>query len=324
MIGDIGVGIVWLAVLLLRAVRVQTSPLSDFELQRRVGMGDQKAKQKLTERRWLSDELVLKKLLVDILLIIAVSLTLLRLGWWLGVLAAIILVIALRALAARRSLQRLTRQLWSFGEPSLQQLVVKLHLVLRWLHAAPDHHSAVPQFASRDEFIESLHHDTSLPQEERSQLLKLLAAPQVLVRDTMTPLRKLVTLAADDTLGPLLLDRLHKEERGVFPVMAADGKPAGLLFMNDALRLMRQVPSVAEAMRPDVGYLPASMPLSIAFRVAAARHQPLYLVVDASAKIVGSVTLEQMSNHLLGRTLHKVDGDFFDHQAVSAMSSKPQ
>ena len=136
----------------------------------------------------------------------------------------------------------------------------------------------------------------------------------------MTPRNQIESVRASETLGPIVLDRLHKTGHSRFPVIKTDlDSVVGTLFLHDLVPLNPRLKRVADAMKPQVLYVHKDKTLDHALQAFLRTKHHVFLVVDASGATVGLVTIEDILQQLIGRKLV----DEFDHYARSAGRCQP-
>jgi CBS domain containing-hemolysin-like protein len=167
----------------------------------------------------------------------------------------------------------------------------------------------------RDDFIElvekqKFQDDNRLSEEELEIVRRALNFDEFRVRDVLTPRKKVPTIQANDTIGPILIDELHKT--GQSYVLVKD-KPKGMVVGTlafDRLNLNSQG-HVRDVMDETVYYLHENDSLSEALHAFFVTNHPLFIVVNSSEEFVGIISVEDVIRHLMGH----VPGDDFDQYA---------
>jgi CBS domain containing-hemolysin-like protein len=141
------------------------------------------------------------------------------------------------------------------------------------------------------------------------------------VADLLTPRKKIKTVMADDTVGPILIDEVHKS--GESSVLVRESKKGPVIGSLPLSRLnLNSQGKVGELMDSTVYYLHENDSLSDALQAFFATNHPLFVVVNSFEEYVGIITIESIIKHLLGH----VPGDEFDQYtnlaAVSARHPK--
>lgn len=141
--------------------------------------------------------------------------------------------------------------------------------------------------------------------DEARMLRKVLVFSEKKIRDIMTPRRMVRLVAADDELGPVLLDELHKAGHSRFPVVgAADKEPqfVGTLFIRD-LAVQKKVRKVSELMSPDVLYIHEEESVDKALRAFLKTRHHLFVVVNNFQEFVGVLSIEDALEEVIGKEI---------------------
>ncbi|MEK7603239.1 MAG: CBS domain-containing protein, partial [Patescibacteria group bacterium] len=139
-----------------------------------------------------------------------------------------------------------------------------------------------------------------------------------LVRDRLVPRRVVKTVSADENIGPLLMDELHKSGHSRFPVF--EGKKdniTGTLYMKDLVK-SKHGGTVAKAMRSDVCYIHEEQPLFEALQAVLKTHHHLMVVVNSFEEYVGVISLEDVLEELIGQPIIDEFDQYHDLRAVAA------
>lgn len=144
------------------------------------------------------------------------------------------------------------------------------------------------------------------------------------VRDVLVPRRQVKTVLRHDTVGPVLIDELHKNAQGYALVR---NEPKGdfvgvLAFKGLGIESRGEV---QDLMNRGVSYVHENDPLSQALHTFFATHQPLFVVVNSFEEYVGVITIEGILRQLLGAVSgeESLEG-YLDAGAVAARHPKPQ
>lgn len=138
------------------------------------------------------------------------------------------------------------------------------------------------------------------------------------VLDILTPRRVVKVVSANDTIGPLLLDDLHKSGHSRFPVY--DGKHdniVGVLFLKQAVRA-KAGGSIEKVMTGQVCYVHEQQPLTEALQAILKTHQQLFVVVNSFEEYVGIVTIEDIMEAIVGKQIVDEFDEYEDLRAVAA------
>ena len=167
----------------------------------------------------------------------------------------------------------------------------------------------------RDDLIELIERqqrqsDNRLTDEELEIVKRALSFDDYKVRDVLTPRQGVKTLLAADTIGPVLIDDLHKSAQGYALVK---DKPKGdvvgsLDFKQLSLHSSGQVKDVMQA---TVYYLHENDSLSEALHAFFVTNHPFFVVLNSFEEFLGILTIEDVLKQLLGH----VPGEDFDQYA---------
>lgn len=152
--------------------------------------------------------------------------------------------------------------------------------------------------------------DNRVSHEELEIAKRALSFDEYKVGDALTPRKRIKTVLADDTVGPILIDELHKGHEDFAIVRETKKGPAiGSLDIN---RLgIESKGTVRDVMRPTVYYVHENDSLSEALHAFFVTNHPLFIVVNSFEEYVGVITVENMLRQLLGH----LPGDDFDQYA---------
>ncbi|HVA11064.1 MAG TPA: CBS domain-containing protein [Candidatus Dormibacteraeota bacterium] len=253
----------------------------------------------------------------------ALSLILLarQLPVWLGVLiVGPLLWIVFSLLPASRS-TRFGIALTRLATPLIAWLLNLLHPLLSrggdfvQLHFAAPKHTGLYE---RDDLLQLIKHQQSLPdsrisREELEIVERALNFDSYKVCNVLAPRNHVKTVLADDVIGPVLIDELHKNGQDYVLVRESKKGPfvGTLAFSKLSIKSSGQV---RDFMDTTVYYLHENDPLSEALHAFIVTNHPLFVVVDSYEEYVGIVSVEHILNKLLGH----IPGDDFDQYTDSA------
>lgn len=149
--------------------------------------------------------------------------------------------------------------------------------------------------------------DNRLTEEELEITRRALSFSDHKVSSVMTSRKKVKTALATDTIGPVLIDELHKSGQGYMLVReSTKGDLVGTLaFKHVGLQSSGQVRNV---MDKQVNYIHENDSLGQALHAFFKTNSPLLMVVNSSEEYVGIITIEAVLQQLMGH----VPGDDFD------------
>jgi CBS domain containing-hemolysin-like protein len=152
--------------------------------------------------------------------------------------------------------------------------------------------------------------DSRLTDEELEIVKHALGFGDHKVADVMTPRKLIKTVLAGDTIGPILIDEVHKSGQGHVLVRESRKGPfvGTLAFKQLDLQSTGLVKDVMEAA---IHYLHENDPLNQALHAFFVTNCSLFVVVNSFEEYVGILTIENVLHQLLGH----VPGDDFDQYA---------
>lgn len=221
-----------------------------------------------------------------------------------------------------RSAQRLA--------PGLAWIIERLYPLLNRLgrlaqkHRNFTFHSGLYQ---KEDLVELLDRQVGQPDNritsyELGIIKSALSFSDKLIREVMTPKRVIKTVKAEDTIGPLLMDELHKSGFSRFPVVGE--KPdeiVGVLYMKD-LVTAKEGGSVKALMKKPVYYVNEEKPLQHALQAFLRTKRHLFVVVNSFEEVVGVITIEDVLEQVLGKQIVDEFDKYEDLRAVAALEAK--
>lgn len=317
-------GVLALATAGLKSLHFRTNELSDFELNRRVKAGDEEAKAEATFRdmRPLLD--ALRRVGVLVLTIVIVIILASRYNFVLAIIFALLWLFVVELLSSQPWLVRLADQISIKYEPQLQKAAYTLRPVLKWLADSRVLGStASPAFYSKEELLQEVEHDHSvLDRDEKLLIKQALAYQDILVRDIMTPRSVLTTVEEDDTVGPVLLDRLHKSGHSRFPVIHEDlDHVVGVLYMHELVPLDPKVKKVGDIMNRKVFYVHQDKKLDHVLQAFLRTKHHLFMVVNEFEEVMGVVSIEDVLETIIGRKIVDEFDRYEDLRAVAKLAA---
>jgi CBS domain containing-hemolysin-like protein len=197
---------------------------------------------------------------------------------------------------------------WLNGVTQSLQAVLE-RVVMRWAGALTFLQFLAPQaaeqrvaVASRDEFAHLVQSNTHAFTE--SDKLRVLAAMQfgsLKISDAMVPRDKIATVDVGETVGPVLLDRLHKDGHKIFAAVKKDlDHMQGWVYMSDLTSGHPDLKKVKDAVRATVHHVPAGAPLAEVFAASLQSGRQLFIVSDENGNISGLISLRDALAKLLG------------------------
>ncbi|MCA9331183.1 CBS domain-containing protein [Candidatus Saccharibacteria bacterium] len=141
------------------------------------------------------------------------------------------------------------------------------------------------------------------------------------VGDVMVPRRIVTMVSVSDSIGPVLMDELHKSGHSRFPVY--DGKPeniVGTLYLRE-LAVGREHGPVRDHMQKAVYYVHEDQSLHDAFQAILKTHHQLFIVVNSFEEYVGIITMEDVLETMIGKLIVDEFDRYDDLRAVAARAA---
>jgi CBS domain containing-hemolysin-like protein len=294
------------AIALIRGFQFAPSELSEFELARRADEGDGTAAYELYRRPLLPTLSGLRSFKIVLLTSLLATLLVATHEWWIGLLLLLAIWLATELTIAKGWLASAAHGLQRFLEPRTITTVRHASGVLK--HFAP-HHAALRAQAigSREELLEVIARDTKfLTATEKARMQSALAFDGLKVADSMIERDKIATVDVKETVGPVLLDRLHKDGHRIFVAVKKDlDHIQGLLYMSDATSGHPEIKTVADAVRPLAHRMPQDAPLSDVLSAALLTGKQMFIVVDEKGDVRGLITLADVLARLNGSPVQR-------------------
>lgn len=318
-------GVLALATAGLKSLHFAASELTDFELERRLKTGDPDARAEATfrEMRPLLD--ALRRLTVLVLTIVLVIVLASAYNFFLAIIFALIWLFVVELLSSQVWLVRLAESLSLKYEPQMQKAAHALRPVLKLLADSRVLGGGTAQatFYSKDELLQEIEGDAHVLDKDEKLLIKqALVYQDVLVRDIMIPRSVLTTVEEDDTIGPLLLDRLHKSGHSRFPVIHEDlDHVVGVLYMHELVPLDPKAKKVSDAMSRKVYYVHQDKKLDHVLQAFLRTKHHLFMVVNEFEEVMGVVSIEDVLETIIGRKIVDEFDQYEDLRAVAKLAA---
>jgi CBS domain containing-hemolysin-like protein len=140
------------------------------------------------------------------------------------------------------------------------------------------------------------------------------------VRDFMTPRRVVKRIAANDEVGPILIDELHKSGHSRFPVYDDKNVESfiGVLFLRDLVDVRSGGP-VEQFMKRTVSYVHEEESLYYALHIILQTNHQLLVVVNTFEEFIGVISTEDIIEEIIGAEI--VD-EFDQHDNLRAVAAR--
>lgn len=143
-----------------------------------------------------------------------------------------------------------------------------------------------------------------------------------LVRDHLTPRRVVKVVPIREAIGPILMTELHDSGHSRFPVF--DGKKdniIGTLYLRDLVNA-KSIGKVSDVMKKDVCYVHEEQSLYDAMQAILKTRHHLLVVVNSFEEYVGIITMEDVLEQIIGKTILDEFDQYNDLRAVAARAAK--
>jgi CBS domain containing-hemolysin-like protein len=232
---------------------------------------------------------------------------------WMGLIAVVLLLWVVNSWLPSSRVTHAGVRLTSLVTPLIVWLLSHLHRPL-------SRGTGIVQKAYFLEMLEQQQHqpDSRLTDEEIEITKRALHFSDYKVSDILIPRKKVKTALASDTIGPVLIDELHKNGQGYMLVReSAKGSKSDFVGMLAFKRLsLRSTGQVKNVMDKEIYYLHADDSLSQALHAFFNTNCPLFVVVDSAEDYVGIISIDNILRQLLG---HVPGEDFEAYHDVAAV-----
>lgn len=142
-----------------------------------------------------------------------------------------------------------------------------------------------------------------------------------IIRDVMTPRRMMRTVAAEETIGPVLMGELHDSGFSRFPV-TGDGPDdiIGTLLIKDLVG-KKSGGLVKSVMTSAVYYVNEERPLVHVLEAFLKTKHHVFIVVNSFAEVVGLITIEDVLEQVIGRRIVDEFDKYDDLRAVAELQA---
>jgi CBS domain containing-hemolysin-like protein len=245
---------------------------------------------------------------------------------WMSFIAVVVLLWVVNSWLPASRVTRIGAHLASAVTPVIVWLLNLLHRplsrsteMLQRRYTAPAHTGLF----EREDLLALIEHqqhqpDNRVGEEELEIARRALSFSNYKVSDVLTPRKQVKTALAGDTIGPVLIDELHKNGQGYLLVReSAKGDFIGLLaFKRLSIRSNGQVKN---AMDKEIYYLHENDQLDQALHAFFKTNCPLFVVVNSSEEYVGIITIDSILRQLLG---HVPGDDFENYHDLAAVATR--
>ena len=300
--------LVTLAVLLIvLGVQPKTSSHSQFELRRRSGLGDEKAKILLRQREFLRDIISLQRAVASLCLVILSVISVYLFNWAAGLVLSIIIALEIGAVARIGLWQKYSQQLYEKYEPLILTIIERHQVILSLIRSVSPVVGDSRVIESKEELLEMVAQSSgAISPSEKKLITNGMKFNDMKVEEIMTPRSMIESVPMNELLGPLVLDDLHKKGYSRFPVIDGDiDHVVGMLRIQDLLTIDRKSKShrAETVMSKEVYYIRENQTLQHALAAFLKTQHHLFIVVNEFRETVGLLSLEDVIESLLGQKI---------------------
>ena len=305
----------------IASIVVPNGTLGKFERQRRSAV---KIDVEVERELYYGDIVSLRHVLEALFLVVTTAFSVASFGWVIGIIIAVVIALEYGALARLKVVRsNMTKQYYKI-EPKLFDFIQHYPKVVKYIRIfTPESQEIV--LHSREELQHLIDSSVGVvSKDEKKLLLSAMSFQSLPVSDVMTPRSVIESINKEEVLGPLVLDDLHKKGYSRFPVIENDvDHVIGVLHLRDVLTLdasKKHATSRAEsAMEPRVFYIHEEQTLEHALNAFIKTHHHLFIVVNQYRETVGLLTLEDVTEALLGR---EIIDEFDEHEDLRSVAAR--
>jgi len=299
--------------------------LNHYELKRMARMGNKDAKIVYPIHE-LGHQLTVTLLIGNILANSALAVFLYAtMNAYLAIIVSTALIVVFGEILPMAYLKKYGLKLGAVASPVLKYIIIILGPVARPLSRLIDRlvGDDGPSIYSREELYKILEEhkiaETDIEEDEAQIVRHALSFGTKLVREIMTPRRMVLSVSADEPIGPILIDELHKSGHSRFPVY--NDKNAqnfiGILYLHDLVG-RKDGGTAKNLMHTEVYYVHEEQPLDYALRIFLKTNHHLLVVVNTFEEFVGVLSFEDVIEQILGKQIM----DEFDQHADLRLVAK--
>jgi metal transporter CNNM len=299
--------------------------LNHYELKRKAQLGNKAAKM-VYPIRALGHQLMVTLLIGNVIVNAAITALLdLRINGIYAVLLTTLFVVTFGEILPMAYLRKYGLEVSAKLAPVLNKFILLLSPISKPLGKALDRWLGEegPSIYSKEELYKILEEhkvsEFSDIEEDEVQIVRhALSFGDKQVREVMTPRRMVTSVSADDSVGPILIDELHKSGHSRFPVY--NDKKAqnfvGTLYLYDLIGV-KNGGSVKTHMRSDVFYVHEEQPLDHALRTFLRTNHHLLVAVNTFEEFVGVISIEDVIEQIIG---NQIVDEFDQHEDLRAVA----
>lgn len=139
------------------------------------------------------------------------------------------------------------------------------------------------------------------------------------VIDYLIPRRQVTTVSIDDSVGPILMEEIHKSGHSRFPVYEGNkDNIVGILYYKDVVG-RKEAGHVSKLIRKDVYYIHEEQSLYDVMQAAIKVRQHLFIVVNSFEEYVGIISIEDVLEQIIGQQIVDEFDQYDDLRAVASV-----
>lgn len=315
--------VVLICLVIVLGVHPQMSSHSKFELRRRAHQGDDRAVILLKRHELLRDIFSLQRVLSALLLVLLSVIGVELFHWSVGLLISLIIALEVGAVARLSLLQKQSQRLYEKYEPGILVAIERWPLIFRAIRTVSPIPNDAYDIESKEELLAMVEDSGEvLTRDEKQLIINGLSFDTMRVGAVMTPKSMIDSVPANEVLGPLALDELHKTGHSRFPVIDGDiDHVVGMLYIQDLLTIggKTKTHKAATAMEKKVFYIREDQSLKQALAAFLRTRHHLFVVINEYRETVGLLSLEDVMEALLG---HKINDEFDTHEDLRKVAER--
>lgn len=316
--------LVWLVLAVVSTIRYQRNLFfSDSERERLLKVGDKAASDEAYYLKRQPLYASLHFVIVTLLSTGFVTTCIMLLGFGVGIAVGAVGLLAVPFAYRLSIICKLADRLRDISLPYVEKITTVISPFLNLLRER-EMPAGEPRLNSQQELLALLEISGDvLSSSEKERLVASLKFDETTVGDVMTPKSMIEAVEAKETLGPLVLDELHKTGYSRFPVYKKDiDHIVGILYLHDLISVKNSTKTASEAMQPKVFYIRHDRDLSHALHGFIKTHHHLFVVVNEYRETAGLLTLEDVLEKLIGREIVDEFDAFDDLRVVAEQNPK--
>jgi CBS domain containing-hemolysin-like protein len=170
--------------------------------------------------------------------------------------------------------------------------------------------------------------DNRIPESDLKIAFGSLTFGDKKVGDVMTPRRQVKFVAATETIGPILMDELHKSGFSRFPVINENSKSLapeiiGTLYIKDLIG-NEDAGKVRDLMKRDVYFINEAQNLRQALNAFLQTQHHLLVVVNNFEEIVGVLSIEDVLEQIINKPIVDEFDRYHDLRAVAELDAQKE